>query len=181
MVFPSVGRQYGRNCLAGVCSSRVVCPLLEDDRLYNHPKTSLPHCYCLSFLLRETIPKAPCEEISSLDIACHIVGNLYIDQDILREAEDMLVRALAGKEKALGPEHTSTLDTVNNLGVLYSKQGKLREAEDMYVRALAGYEKALGPEHNKVVRARRNIALLKNTPKSKTQRIISRLFKKDKT
>jgi hypothetical protein len=28
----------------------------------------------------------------------------------------MYQRALAGKEKALGPDHTSTLDTVDNLG-----------------------------------------------------------------
>jgi tetratricopeptide (TPR) repeat protein len=41
-------------------------------------------------------------------------------------------RALQGKEKALGPEHTSTLQTVNNLGILYKNQGKLGEAEQMY-------------------------------------------------
>ena len=28
-------------------------------------------------------------------------------------------------EKAWGPDHTSTLDTVNNFGVLYADQGKL--------------------------------------------------------
>ena len=32
----------------------------------------------------------------------------------------------------LGPEHTSTLDTVNNLGNLYKNQGKMAEAEEMY-------------------------------------------------
>jgi Tetratricopeptide repeat len=40
----------------------------------------------------------------------------------------MYVRALAGNEKALGPDHASTLDTVNNLGNLYYAQGKLAEA-----------------------------------------------------
>ena len=59
----------------------------------------------------------------------------------------MLLWALAGKEKALGPDHTSTLDTVNNLGLLYADQGKLGEAERMCQRALAGNEKALGPDH----------------------------------
>ena len=61
----------------------------------------------------------------------------------------MYQRALAGYEKALGPDHTSTLDTVNNLGILYSDQGKLKEAEEMYQRALAGKEKALGPDHDR--------------------------------
>jgi hypothetical protein len=58
----------------------------------------------------------------------------------------MYIRALEGKEKALGPDHTSTLETANNLGVLYSAQGRLVEAEAMYIRALQGYEKTPGVE-----------------------------------
>ncbi|KAH0533720.1 hypothetical protein FGG08_007587 [Glutinoglossum americanum] len=72
----------------------------------------------------------------------------------------MYQRALAGKEKALGPEHTSTLDTVHNLGVLYSGQGKLAEAEAMYQRALAGNEKALGPEHTSTLDTAHNLGVL---------------------
>jgi tetratricopeptide (TPR) repeat protein len=63
----------------------------------------------------------------------------------------MYQRALAGKERALGPDHTSTLTTVNNLGLLYSDQGRLNEAKEMYQRALTGYEKALGPDHRKTM------------------------------
>ena len=59
----------------------------------------------------------------------------------------MYMRALEGKEKALGADHTLTLSTVNNLGILYKGQGKLDEAEKMYMRALEGYEKAIGPEN----------------------------------
>jgi hypothetical protein len=44
----------------------------------------------------------------------------------------MYNRALAGKEKAWGPEHTSTLDTVNNLAALYSDQGHLEDADRMH-------------------------------------------------
>jgi ankyrin repeat protein len=36
-------------------------------------------------------------------------------------------RALAGLEKALGPDHTLTLDTVNNLGVLYTEKYRLAD------------------------------------------------------
>ncbi|KAK9485193.1 hypothetical protein V1527DRAFT_452484 [Lipomyces starkeyi] len=79
--------------------------------------------------------------------AFHGLGNLYSDQGKLKEAEEMCERALAGREKALGPDHTSTLVSVHNLGNLYSDQGKLKEAEEMYERALAGREKALGPDH----------------------------------
>ena len=59
----------------------------------------------------------------------------------------MYQRALQGKEKAWGPDHTSTLATVNNLGTLYKSQGKLDEAKKMYQRALQGYEKAHGLEN----------------------------------
>jgi tetratricopeptide (TPR) repeat protein len=58
----------------------------------------------------------------------------------------MLQRVLQGKEKAWGLEHTSTLDTVNNLGNLYKNLGRLDEAEKMLQRALDGYVKAIGSD-----------------------------------
>lgn len=57
---------------------------------------------------------------------------LFAKQGKLKEAEKMLQRALKGKIKALGSEHISTLDTVNNLGHLYTKQDKLVKAEKMH-------------------------------------------------
>ncbi|OXV05547.1 hypothetical protein Egran_06685, partial [Elaphomyces granulatus] len=66
---------------------------------------------------------------------------------MLDEAEKMYQRALQGKEKAWGTDHTSTLGTVTNFGLLYKSQGKLDEAEKMYRRALQGYEKTLGLEN----------------------------------
>jgi tetratricopeptide (TPR) repeat protein len=88
------------------------------------------------------------------------LGNLYSDQGKLNEAEKMYERALQGKEKVLGAEHTSTLDTVHNLGVLYTDQGKLDEAEKMYKRALQGLEKALGAEHTSTLGTVNNLGIL---------------------
>src|SRR5258705_4860245 len=79
--------------------------------------------------------------------ACVTFGKFYHDQDRLKDAEMMYNRALAGKEKAWGPEHSSTLDIVNSLGIVYHGQGCHKDADVMYMRALAGYEKAWGPEH----------------------------------
>jgi tetratricopeptide (TPR) repeat protein len=79
------------------------------------------------------------------------LGYLFNNQSKPVEAEQMYERALRGYEKAWGPEHTSTLNTVNNLGLLYADQGKLAEAEQMYERALRGYEKAWGPEHTSML------------------------------
>ena len=45
-----------------------------------------------------------------------------------REAEGLHRRALEGKESQLGPQHPSTLASVNNLAMLLKKQGKLEEA-----------------------------------------------------
>lgn len=59
------------------------------------------------------------------------------------EAEAIYEHALQGKEKALGPDHPSTLITTNNLGNLYRDQGRIQEAETLYRRALQGYEKAI--------------------------------------
>ena len=90
----------------------------------------------------------------------HNVGELLRKQGHHGRAEFLYLRALAGKEKALGPDHTSTLQTVNNLGVLYRDQGRLAEAEQMYLRALAGYEKALGPDHTSTLGTVRNLGKL---------------------
>src|SRR2546423_8025095 len=56
----------------------------------------------------------------------------------------MYLQALQGKEKALGAEHTSTLDTVNNLGNLYNNQGKMAEAEAMYLWGAARVREGMG-------------------------------------
>src|SRR5260221_232550 len=89
-----------------------------------------------------------------------IFGNFYLDQGRLKDAEMMYSRALAGYEKALGHEHTSTLNTVNNLGLLYADQGRLEDAEMMYNRALAGYEKVLGHVHTSTLDTVNNLGLL---------------------
>ncbi|KAI9046301.1 uncharacterized protein KD926_004139 [Aspergillus affinis] len=92
--------------------------------------------------------------------AFHGLGILYSDQGMLKRAEEMYEQALSGKEKAIGPDHTSTLDTVNNLGDLYQGQGKLKEAEKMHQRAMVGREMTLGPDHLYTLRTVHNLGNL---------------------
>jgi hypothetical protein len=80
----------------------------------------------------------------------------------------MYRRALAGREKALGPDHTSTLATVHNLGNLYYGQGKLVEADQIYHRALSGFQSSLGLGHPSTVRVMNNIQTLVD---SRTSRV----------
>jgi hypothetical protein len=65
----------------------------------------------------QILPRLPAK-LTEDGWVCHNLGLLYADQGKLDEAEKMYQRALQGKEKAWGPDHTSTLDTVNNLGLL---------------------------------------------------------------
>ena len=122
----------------------------------------LSHCDRVFSLLKQSIQETfnYKVDISSVSAACHRLGDLYSDQGKMKEAEDMYLRALAGKEKAWGPAHTSTLDIVNNLGILYSEQGKMKEAEDMYRRALTGYEQAWGPAHTSTLSTVNNLGIL---------------------
>ncbi|KAK4890353.1 hypothetical protein LTR49_028740 [Elasticomyces elasticus] len=92
--------------------------------------------------------------------ALHSMAESFHRQGQLREAKWMYEQALAGREKALGPEHTSTLHTVNNIGNLYKNRGKLDEAEKMYERAVAGREKALGSEHTSTLLTVNNLGNL---------------------
>ncbi|KAF5861950.1 hypothetical protein ETB97_012273 [Aspergillus alliaceus] len=115
-----------------------------DDRHYARlQQRLLPHANHL--IQKEAYNYA--DNTSTIWGAFQDLGNLYSDQGKLKEAEAMYQRSLAGKEKALGPDHISTLDTVHNLGILYKDQGRLKEAEAMYQRALTGLEKELGLDH----------------------------------
>lgn len=60
--------------------------------------------------------------------ALHNFGDINSDQGRFYEAEKMYQRALAGYEKAWGPENTSTLSTVN-LGVLYKSLRYIEDSE----------------------------------------------------
>jgi tetratricopeptide (TPR) repeat protein len=90
-------------------------------------------------------------EVAGLEPELHQVADFMSDWESSQEVENLYLRALRGKEEAWGAKHTSTLDTVNNLGILYADQGKMKEAEEMYLRALRGREEAWGPKHTSTV------------------------------
>ena len=119
--------------LALVCVGLSV-PSEEESEYWKEEKRLLPHAGRVSSFMENDVGDEQSDDLQLLD-AYLLLGNLYRDQKKLIEAEEMYERALAGSEKALGAEHTSTLTTVNNLGNLYRDQGKLAEAEAMYQRA----------------------------------------------
>lgn len=57
------------------------------------------------------------------------------------------MRVLEEKEKALGAEHVSTLNTVNNLSNLYRVEGRLEKTGKVYMQALEEYKKTPEADH----------------------------------
>ena len=95
------------------------------------------------------------------------LGELYLHRRRYAEAESLLKRGLAIREKALGPEHPDVAGSLNNLAALYDDQGKYAEAEPLVKRVLAIFENALGPEHPDVAASLENYAaLLRETGRS---------------
>jgi hypothetical protein len=77
----------------------------------------------------------------------------------------------------LGPDHTSTLTTVHELGSLYVDQGKIVEAEVMLQRELEGYEKALGPDHEWTLLAASDLEdLYRKSGRKKEAKIIHKQY-----
>jgi tetratricopeptide (TPR) repeat protein len=136
-------------------------PLQSDTEFWRKRKRIMAHSLCVSRWIEEDggSDKERVIEASIRPGHFHSLGYLLNDEDRQR-AEKMYRRALQGYEKAWGPEHTETLDTVNNLGVLYAALGRLDEAEKMYQRVLQGYEKAWGPEHTSTLDTVNNLAVL---------------------
>ncbi|KAK3613247.1 hypothetical protein LTR56_027995 [Elasticomyces elasticus] len=99
-------------------------------------------------------------EMRDLEHELHVIAHFMQDWESSQEVESLYVRALRGYEEAWGPEHTSTLKTVHNLGYLYSNQGKMKEAEEMYQRALRGFEEAWGPKHTSTLQTVNNLGIL---------------------
>ena len=85
---------------------------------------------------------------------------LYKSQGRYEAAEPLYQRALAIREKVLGPDHPSVATSLDNLALLYKSQGRYETAEPLYKRALAVFEKALGPDHPDVATSLENYAAL---------------------
>jgi tetratricopeptide (TPR) repeat protein len=130
-------------------------PGREKNKWWATQRRLLQHANrCSNMIIKDSIAG------EHMDWAMHMLAYLYEFQGKLDEAEKMYERALVGNEKAWGPDHTSTLDTVNNFGNLYKSQGKLDKAEKMYERALVGKEKAWGPVHTSTLDTVNNLGNL---------------------
>ena len=88
------------------------------------------------------------------------LAGLYADQGRYAEAIPLYERALAIKEKVLGPEHPDVALSLNNLASLHRDQGRYAVAEPLNERALKIWENALGPGHPDLASGLENLASL---------------------
>jgi len=86
-------------------------------------------------------------------------ANLY-PKGKYREAVALAERALALREKALGPNHPDVATNLNNLAEVYRVQGAYGKAEPLLVRATDIREKALGPSHPDIAQSLNDLAEL---------------------
>ena len=89
-----------------------------------------------------------------------VLGQFLSENGQYSAAEPLLKRALAARERVLGPEHPDTLTSVSNLAVLLKNKGDTAGAEPLYRRALAARERVLGSEHPDTLETLNNLAAL---------------------
>ena len=78
----------------------------------------------------------------------------------LRLARRAYERALAIRERELGPEHVETAESLNDLAGLLRERGELVAARPLHERALAIRERTLGPEHASTSNSLNNLGFL---------------------
>ncbi|HEX8703798.1 MAG TPA: serine/threonine-protein kinase [Myxococcaceae bacterium] len=84
-------------------------------------------------------------------------GILLSVQGRYEEARQQYERAVALREKVLGPEHPVVTPSLNNLGNVLEEMGRYEESRRMHERVLAIREKVLGPQHPDMASALGNL------------------------
>ncbi|MBI3064362.1 MAG: tetratricopeptide repeat protein, partial [Deltaproteobacteria bacterium] len=80
-------------------------------------------------------------------------GELYVAQGRYAQAEQLVKRAVALREKVHGSGHPVVVTTMNYLSFIYRAQAKHNEAEVIARQALTTSEKVLGPDHPSVAQS----------------------------
>ncbi|HRQ14517.1 MAG TPA: tetratricopeptide repeat protein [Promineifilum sp.] len=88
------------------------------------------------------------------------IGHLLSSMGDPAGARPYYERALAIRERVLGPEHPDTAGSLNNLGYLLQAMDDLAGARPYYERALAIRERVLGPEHPDTANSLNNMGYL---------------------
>ena len=89
------------------------------------------------------------------------LGVLYAKMGRLTTAEKLFKQALEGRERAVGPDASSTAEIISHLGALYTRNGHYEKAEEFLRRALKCLEGAFGPDYMTTQLATHNFGILR--------------------
>jgi len=137
-------------------------PDVTDVKAWEQCERYLPHA-----LVCVTLVEEYCFQFAEAPSLLNQTANYLFRRAQYTLAEPLDQRALAIREKQLGPEHLDTATSLHNLAVLYHVQGKYEQAEPLYQRALTIREKQLGPEHPHTATFRENYDALVTEMKQK--------------
>jgi tetratricopeptide (TPR) repeat protein len=128
---------------------------------YSNP-ASWPRCVLLTPHLLASCKTPQADRAANVECANLLIkaGNYCHGRAAYSEGRLLFERALAIREKVLGPEHPDTATSLNNLALLLKSYGELTTARPLYERALAIREKVLGPEHLDTAVSLNNFAML---------------------
>ena len=90
----------------------------------------------------------------------HELGSLAFHGGKATEAVSRYERALALRERVLGPDHPDTLNTLGNLGNALFKADRIDEAVKTMERTLAAREEVLGADHPEVATTLNNLGVI---------------------
>jgi serine/threonine protein kinase/Tfp pilus assembly protein PilF len=91
----------------------------------------------------------------------HTIGTAYAALGLYDAARAQLERALATRQRLLGPNHPDVAETELALGGAIARHGELDKAEGHYARALAITEKEFGPDAPRTGRMVAGLAALR--------------------
>jgi tetratricopeptide (TPR) repeat protein len=94
---------------------------------------------------------------------CNELGTEWQMLAAYKEAKLYFERALAIREQTLGPDHSNTAASLNNLALLLRDQGDYVAARPLLARAMAINTAANGPDHPEVATNLNNLATVLRT------------------
>jgi len=87
---------------------------------------------------------------------------MLYEQGRYREAEPLLLEAIADLEQGYGANHLEVATALNNLAICYKYLARFADAGPLYQRALTITEQALGPNHVEVATIYHNLGGLEH-------------------
>jgi tetratricopeptide (TPR) repeat protein len=127
-------------------------PNSKDPAGWSAWRLLLPHVYALASHSR---PESDTPATAHL---LNLAALFLSGQGLIIQAIAYLQRALADRQRVLGPDHPDTLASCSNVAFAYRAAGDLSRSIPLHEQVLADTERVLGPDHPQTLTSRSNLA-----------------------